>query len=135
MSAEPVLVDTSAWVRLLRGGVHAAPRLGEVLGNGAAVTAGPVVAELLQGARETQRVHLESSLMELPFAPLSRRDWFMAGHLAAVLRLRGTPVSLADVEIAAAARALGVPVLTADRDFLRVADVLGDLRVELLEGG
>ncbi len=129
----PVLVDTSAWVTLLREGAGAAPELTAALEDGRVMTTGPVIAELLQGAREPARVELERRLGAVPFLSLGHRDWFIVGHVAAVLRGRGTPVDLSDIEIAAAASSFGVAVLTADRDFVTIAEAFGDLEVQLVE--
>ena len=129
----PVLADTSVWVTLLRRGRGAAPVLERALEDGRVVTTGPVVAELLQGlASEANRVDLERQIGALPFVSLNRREWLIAGHIAGALRGRGTPVSLADVEIATAARSIEIPVLTSDRDFARIAEVFGDLQVEFV---
>lgn len=129
----PLLADTSVWVMLLRRGRGGAPVLAQALEEGRVVTTGPVVAELLQGlASEANRVNLERQIGVLPFVSLSRREWLIAGHIAGALRGRGTPVSLADVEIATAARSIEIPVLTSDRDFTQIADAFGDLQVEFV---
>lgn len=128
----PVLADTSVWVGFLRRGPALAPAFARALEERRVVTVGPVVAELLQGLAAESRTEIEQRLGALPFVPLGRREWIIAGRVAGALRGRGTPVNLVDVAIAAAARSAAIPVLTADRDFLKIADVFGDLQVELV---
>ena len=129
----PVLADTSVWVSFLRRGPALAPAFSKALEERRVVTVGPVVAELVQGVAAEARTEIEERLGAMPFVPLRRREWVIAGHVSGVLRGRGTPVNLVDVVIAAAARSAEIPVLTADRDFLKIAEVFGDLRVELVE--
>ena len=128
-----LLADSSVWVSMFRRPHVQDTPLTRALADGRVLTTGPVVAELLQGLREPSRVELEKRMSSLPLVTLRRRDWLVAGHVAGELRGRGTPVSLADVEIATAARSVEVPVLTADRDFLKIAEVFGDLQVELVD--
>lgn len=128
----PVLVDTSVWVSFLRAGKTAAPELAGALDDDGVVVAGPVIAELLQGLGESQRVRLERTLAALPIATLDRRDWVIAGHVAAELRRRGPPCGLLDVAIATAARAHELPVLTSDRAFLAIGEAFGDLEVRFV---
>ena len=129
----PILADTSVWVTFLRRGPARAPALARALEERWVMTVGPVVAELLQGVAAEARTEIEQRLGAVPFVPLGRREWIIAGHVAGALRGRGTPVNLVDVAIATAARSVEIPVLTADRDFLKIAEVFGDLQVRLVD--
>ena len=129
----PVLADTSVWVSFLRRGPALAPAFSKALEERRVVTVGPVVAELLQGVAAEARTEVEQRLGAMPFVPLGRREWIIAGHVSGALRGRGTPVNLVDVAIATAARSAEIPVLTADRDFLKIAEVIGDLQVQLVD--
>ena len=129
----PVVADTSVWVEHLRRKGDPGTDFRSALADGRVALCGPVIAELLEGLAEPRRVALEGELLRLPWVGLARRDWHIVGHLAAVLRERGTRVGLSDIVIAVAARRVSAIVLTADRDFLTIADAFGDLRVRLVD--
>ena len=128
----PVVADTSVWIEHLRRRGDAGAHFREALADGRLLLCGPVLAELLAGLGEQRRVVLEQELSRLPCIGLGRRDWTVVGHLAAVLRQRGTRAGVSDIAIAVAARRVSATVLTADRDFVKIADVFGDLQVELV---
>lgn len=132
MIVGPVLADTSVWVAHFRRRGDAGTDFRAALADGRVVLCGPVIAELLEGLAEPRRVALERDLLRLPWVGLARRDWNIVGHLAAVLRERGTRIGLSDIAIAVASRRVSATVLTADRDFLKIAEVFGDLKVELV---
>src|SRR5258708_5599927 len=128
-----LLPDTSVWVAYLRVG---APEITEEL-TGAlerreVVTCGPVVAELVAGARPPDRQQLLASLSALQWADIDRRAWQSIGLLAAELRDHGQVVPLTDIEIAVASRAANAALWTSDRDFERVAEHLEGLDVHLV---
>jgi predicted nucleic acid-binding protein len=124
-----VLPDTSVWVDYLRRGRQGnAWPLDHLLQECAVVICGPVIAELLAGARPPARLQLWSLLRALPWAPLGRGEWRRVGEIAAVLRDRGMPVPLTDLEIAVSAVTAGAHVWTSDRDFERIAPILSDLQ-------
>jgi hypothetical protein len=129
-----IVVDTSAWVEVLRGTGSVVDRtLAQLLKERAelAVTE-VVVAELLAGANSAAQEHrLRESLHGLPVLPLHGLASFEAAAvLARVCRLSGgTLRGIADCLVAVPAIAAGASVLHADRDF----DVLArhtPLRVE-----
>ena len=122
-----ILVDTSAWVELLRAtGSRAHLRLRELLQGGEALaTTEVVVMEVLAGAQD------DAHLDRMRRALLGRCQT-IAGHglgdyedAAAIYRhcrshgatLRG----LTDCVVAAVAIRAGVPVLHADQDFEQIA--------------
>ncbi len=89
---------------------------------------GPVVAEILAGARSDQRAELGALLNSLPWAELGRQEWLEVGELAARLRHQGATVPLTDLEIAVAASAGQTQLWTWDTDFDLVMPLLPDLR-------
>lgn len=124
-----VLPDTSVWVSFLREGTRGrAAALDGLLAGQEVVACGPVVAEILAGARAAQRAELWALLSELPWADLGRREWQQVGELAARLRERGQTVSLTDLEIGVAAATEGAQLWSWDGDFNRVMAVLPGLR-------
>lgn len=122
-----LLVDTSVWIRLLRGDRDVRDRLASAIRRGDDIlTCGPIQLELLAGrtARNAQAVDsVVHGTRPLPVDP--REDFLAAGELAARARAAGTPVrSSMDCLIAQIALRTGdVTVVHADRDFDRLAVV------------
>ncbi|MGH7722319.1 MAG: PIN domain-containing protein [Candidatus Dormibacteria bacterium] len=125
-----VLADTSIWVDYLRGGRRSkAGRLDELLTASEVVVCGPVLAELLAGAKATDRTKLRLLLTGLPWAVLGPLQWQNVGEVAARLRERGESVALTDIEIAVAAVDATSRLWTRDEDFSRIRLVLTDLQL------
>lgn len=136
------LPDTSVWVEYLRSGPasHAEDRgespadaLDELIEREAVLTCGPVVAELLAGARGRGRDELAEQLRAQPWVELSRSDWLTVGHTAAKLQEKGQMTPLIDVEIAVCAVTADAEVWTRDGGFERIAQSLDGLRVRLFD--
>jgi len=98
-----VLADTSVWIDYLRDRAPTADEVARLLEAGQLITCGPVLAELLAGAGEGQRMELRFALAELPFAEVDRAAWREAGELSSELGRRGARVPLLDVLIGVAA--------------------------------
>ena len=122
-----LLVDTSVWIRLLRGDQVVRDRLATAVRQGDdLVTCGPIQLELLAGrtARNADAVDsIVNGTRPLPVDP--REDFLAAGELAARARAAGPPVrSSIDCLIAQVALRTGdVTVVHADSDFARLAAV------------
>jgi predicted nucleic acid-binding protein len=128
-----VLPDTSIWVAYLRTGAERLTQeLNLALDRREVLACGPVVAELVAGARAPDRAALVASLSGLPWADLDHNAWQSAGLLAAELRDRGQTLPLTDLEIAVAAHAAGATLWTADRHFERVAALLEGFELKLV---
>lgn len=128
-----VLPDTSVWVAFLRhGSPELSDELARLLDRGEALACGPVLAELLAGARPNDRAALLASLAALPWADLGRREWHSVGLAAAELRATGQVLPLTDIEIAVAAHTADAVLWTADRDFQRVTQVIEGLQLRLI---
>lgn len=116
-----VVVDTSIWVDYLRHGIEGSARaLDDLLEQGEVLVCGPVVAELLAGARAGDRAQLSDLLGGLPWADLARRHWRSVGEAAAALRAQGAQLPLTDLAIAVAATEAGASVWSRDSDFDRI---------------
>ena len=127
-----LLPDTSIWVAYLRvGSGDLTRKLTAALERREVLACGPVVAELVAGARPHDRQTLLSSLAGLPWADLDRRAWHSVGLLAAELRDRGQVLPLTDLEIAVAAQSAGAALWTADRHFERLTPLLDGLELRL----
>jgi predicted nucleic acid-binding protein len=128
-----VLADTSIWVAYLRSGAATITReLDTLLDRREVLVCGPVIAELLAGARPPDRVTLVRSLGGLPWAELDRPSWQSVGLLAGELRDRGQVLPLTDLEIAVAAHRSGAALWTADHHFERLAPLLAGLELRVI---
>ncbi len=121
-----IVVDTSAWVELLRAtGSPAHRRLHQALSDNEEVCITEiVVAEVLAGARDGRRAEeLRSTLLGFTLLPLDGLDAFeRAAALYRACRSAGETLrSIADCLVAVPAIAAGAPVLHADRDFGKLA--------------
>ena len=124
-----VLADTSVWIEYLRRGKGSkSARLDDLLVAGEVLVCGPVVTELLAGAKSPDRGRLWLLPTGLPWADLGPVQWQSVGETAARLRERGHTVALTDVEIAVAAVDSSARLWTRDSDFKRVRSVLPTLQ-------
>lgn len=117
-----ILVDTSAWIELLRGTGHPAHlTLRHHLQRRSPIaTTEPVIMELLAGTRSvSERARLRSRLLALPrLAVRGLADFESAAELYCVCRGRGATVrKLMDCLIAGVAIREKVSVLHNDRDY------------------
>lgn len=121
-----IVVDTSAWIELLRGtGSPVHLQLREALrGDEELCVTEVVVAEILAGARSVQQTEeLRSMLLGFTLLPLRGLDGFeQAAALYRACRWAGETLrSIADCLVAVPAIEAGAPVLHADRDFATLA--------------
>lgn len=129
-----VLPDTSIWIAYLRPGRDDITReLTAMLDRREVLACGPVVAELVAGARPHDRATLLASFAGLPWAELDHEAWQSVGLLAAELRDRGQVIALTDLEIAVAAHSSGATLWTADHHFQRLAPLLDGLELRLID--
>jgi len=114
-----ILPDTCAWIDFFAGKDTAVANLvADALRNAPIFTCGPVLSELLQGARgERDREAVLEAHRALEYADATPAVWVRAGDLAATLRRSGTTVPLSDLLIAAIAIEQRLEIITADRHF------------------
>lgn len=121
-----ILVDTSAWIHLLRpnGDPAVRERVEAALASGDACWCPLVQLELWNGARgqREQRV-LHEFARVLPQLPMDETVWNEAYDLARRARSSGITVPATDVVILACARRHGASIETADSDFELLASV------------
>ncbi len=85
---------------------------------------GPVIAELLQGARdERERDSLAQTLLALPYLDTTQAAWARAGALSFGLRRRGRKLPLSDLVLAAIAVEGGHAVYSLDVHFRVVPEL------------
>jgi predicted nucleic acid-binding protein len=120
-----ILVDTSAWLRVLppRGGPSTlAERVRALLSADQVATTGLIRLELLSGARsQVDLQSLSGMLAALHQLPVPEERWDEAARLGFLLRRHGLRVPFADILIAAVAIAAGASVLHVDRHFDLIA--------------
>jgi predicted nucleic acid-binding protein len=103
-------------------------RTRQVIATEEAAVCGVTVAELLTGARNpVERQKTMALLGAFQRVAIEEPVWELAGDISAVLRVRGTPLNLADVVIAATAIHHSVPLWTRDTHFSRVQTVAPQL--------
>ncbi len=120
-----VLVDTSIWIEVLRGGGDI--DLESLVDFDEVVTCPPVVQELLQGIRDPEaHTAARQALLSLPMveSPMSLATYLEAAELFRSARRAGFTVrSSVDCLIAACAARHSLAVLHRDRDFDALAKV------------
>jgi tRNA(fMet)-specific endonuclease VapC len=113
-----IIVDTSVWIEYLKNRPPIAENLDQLLLAGNIYTVGPVVAELLQGARtEKDYQLLKNSIDGLSYVETGIEDWIKAGNISFKLRRNGATIPLTDCLIAAVAIRQNASVMTYDRHF------------------
>ncbi|MCI5159481.1 MAG: PIN domain nuclease [Candidatus Electrothrix sp. AUS1_2] len=114
-----VLIDTSAWIDFFRGtGGAAGDRVAELIRLDRAYLTGPVMAELLHGARgKRETKELDAVFATIPILDVRREDWITTGTTLHALRKKGLSVPLTDVLIASVAQQHKMAVLTLDKHF------------------
>jgi predicted nucleic acid-binding protein len=115
-----ILVDTSAWIHLLRPSGDAAVRLRveRALQAGEACWCSMVRIELWNGAGgNREKKVLRDFERFLPDLPISQEVWDDAVELARSARASAVTVPASDVLIAACARYHGAALEAADSDF------------------
>jgi len=120
----PILIDTSAWVCFFArsGYVEVKKTVSHLIDENMAAIAGPVVVELIQGARtERERDFLRSRLAGLHWLFITDSHWHEAADLSFRLRRKGVTTSAVDVLLAAVAISYQCRLLHKDSDFDLIA--------------
>jgi predicted nucleic acid-binding protein len=121
-----ILVDTSAWIHMLRpnGDPAIRARVERALKTGEACWCAMVRLELWNGAGgERERKVLRDFERLLPELPISEEVWSAAAELARRARANAVTVPASDVLIAACAGHYGASLETADADFERLGSL------------
>src|SRR3989339_1904354 len=119
MSAELVLVDTSAWVEYLKKTSHPVTKeIESALLFNVAAACQLVLAELIQGVRSEKETELILDLASVvKILNESGSTWQQAGFLANKLRKQGKTISLIDCYLAVLAKESKAVILTLDKHF------------------
>ena len=117
-----VIADTSAWIAFqTKPDSEFGRQLDALLAGDEIVMVGPVLAELLQGARsESDFSFFAERLGALAFLEADQATWIKAGELNYQLRARGRIIPMADLIVTALAIQHGIPVYTSAKDYQEV---------------
>ncbi len=120
-----VIVDTSVWVQAYRDSESdAAHELASLLVQDQAIMVGPVLSELLAGARSEEEFEfLSSRLTVLHYVEFDKQTWIRHARLSAHLRKSGMKIGMADTAIACIALQHDLPIYSLDGDFDRVPNL------------
>lgn len=119
-----IIVDTSVWIEYLKNRPPVAEKLDQQLLAGNIFTVGPVVAELLQGARTEKDYRLlKNSIDGLSYVETGFEDWIKAGSISLKLRRKGVTIPITDCLIAAVAIRQNASVMTYNRHFESIPDL------------
>ncbi len=118
-----VLIDTSAWIDFFRSGSGLAGNVvADLIQFDKAYLTGPVMAELLHGARGKKEISkLKFIFTTIPCLDINQDDWQMTGNTLRQLREKGLSIPLTDVLIATVSIRNNMPVLTLDKHFQHLA--------------
>ncbi len=117
-----LIADSSVWIAFQRDpNSTAGKELDRLLDNDGVFMVGPVLTEVIQGARaQSELVFFASRLIHLPFLSTRQDTWVKAGELNNLLRQEGRMLAMGDLVISALALEHDVPVYSLDGDFNRV---------------
>ncbi len=121
-----VVVDSSVWVEAARrnGELEYKVGLESLLAIGAACYCGPILLEVLGGARMEERKTMASFFEDVSYRAMEDQDWDQAKHCAWRLRDKGHTVPANDILIGSLSLAWNCRVYAKDRHFETMRDVL-----------
>jgi predicted nucleic acid-binding protein len=121
---EPLLVDSSVYIDLLRSGNDIASLLRDRITDGSALTCGIIRIEVLRGIIDRRIGEwMERLFDEMTDCPLDDALVKAAAQLAWQLDRRGTVLPVPDLLIAACGMRAGASVVTTDPHFRLVPDL------------
>jgi len=114
-----ILIDTSAWIELLRkhGDAEVKACVARYLSIEEAAFTCPIRFELLSGAKDAERASVEEALSFGHHVPFTEAHWAKAAEVERSLRARGVTVPRDDVFVAAVAMESRVAILCKDGHF------------------
>jgi predicted nucleic acid-binding protein len=120
-----VIVDTSGWIAFLarKGFPEIKKAIASLLDEDRIAMAGPIVLELIQGARtRDEKEGTVRRLRALRWLSVTDDHWYQASSLAFDLRRKGVTVPAIDTLIATLAIDYDCELLHADGDYNRIAE-------------
>lgn len=116
-----ILVDTSVWIKFLRGNPPFFEHLSEALESDHVCTIEPVFAELLQGAKNRREVEIITAYYENLHQFDEKGLWLEAGKLSQKEKYFAKGVGLIDAVIIAAALKYKLKIWSLDQKLLSLA--------------
>lgn len=118
-----VLVDSSSWIHFFnRTDASICSLVGALIREDEVTTCGPVLTEVLSGAKNRAEFNLLREQFDLlPFLALDKRDFHQAGELRSRLRMKGVRVKTVDALIAHLTLREKSTLLHHDSDYTRIA--------------
>jgi hypothetical protein len=132
MSAEKILIDTSAWIDYFQNkSSPISEEMDRILSEDEVYVPKIVIAELIQGARSSKEIAIIEDFLEAFHIIDQKEDtWIKAGRLSYDLKRRGKTIHLLDCYIAIIAQEFGCKIFTLNRYFKHIQKVLPILLVE-----
>lgn len=121
---ELVLIDTSAWISFFarKGFPEMKQAISGLLDDDMAAIAGPIMVELVQGARsDNEKAEINDRIRGVYWLQITDDHWHKAAELSFSLRRKGITVSAIDSILAATAIAYDCRILHKDSDFELIA--------------
>jgi predicted nucleic acid-binding protein len=119
-----VLIDTSAWICFFarKDFIKIKEAISSLLDNNRVAIAGPIMVELIQGARtEKEGDALKSRIKGLHWLQIIDEHWHKAADLAFSLRRKGITISAIDSLLTTVAISYNCKILHKDSDFDLIA--------------
>ncbi|HEC98694.1 MAG TPA: PIN domain nuclease [Nitrospirae bacterium] len=119
MNTEKFLIDTSIWVKYLRGMDESVrDRLSTLVLKNCAYTTDIIIMEILRGAKsEKEYKMLYNDFLALPELSINKEVWELSWRNAYKLRKKGLNIPMADVIIASTAAHYDCTLIHSDRHF------------------
>lgn len=118
-----IIVDTSVWIEYFKN-QPVAGSIDKGLLSGNIYMVGPVVSEILQGAKtENDYQALNANIASVPFIETVFADWQLAGQLSYSLRRKGVTLPITDCLIAAISINKEAYIYTLDQHFKLIPKV------------
>ncbi len=119
MNADRFLVDTTVWVKFLRGeDKKLREKLSALVLHNRAYTSEIIIMEILRGARSDREYRmLYDDFRALPYLPVNTDVWETAWKTAYKLRKKGLTIPLADVIIVSTALHYNCVLMHSDKHF------------------
>lgn len=115
-----VFVDTSAWICFFarKGFIEIKEAVSTLLDNNSVAIAGPIIVELIQGARtENEKETIKSKIKGLHWLKITDEHWHKTAELSFSLRRKGVAISAIDSLLATIAIEYNCSILHKDSDF------------------
>ncbi len=119
-----VLVDTSAWICFFarKNFIEIKDAVSTLLDNNRVAIAGPIMVELIQGARtDKEKDDIKSKIKGLHWLGITDEHWHKTADLSFNLRRKGVTVSAIDSLLSVVAVSCNCRVLHKDSDFELIA--------------